>query len=345
MLRPIRQPVHVYKETLSLLRDALETMEGGYVGLPPHSPRPVASNEIARVLTHVALRLRDDYPFFHPLYAGQMQQPPHPIARLAYALALWTNPNNHAPPGGRVSTTMEREVIAGIASMIGWTEFSGHLCGGGTIANAEAVWVASRRRPGTVVACEQAHYSHARMSAILGLPFESIRSDASARIDTNALAARLRRGDVGTVVATLGRRHRAPSMRCPSYWHCATAMAFACTSMPRTADTLRSSTTWPPKRVRRSTRFRTSTRSSSIRTSTDCSRTVAARCCFATPVMGPCSVIARRARIRSQPLKCRPASSARTGAAAVALWATMELLPLVKHGEFAAMLGVPGWRR
>jgi len=71
------------KETLSLLRDALETMERGYADLPPHSPRPVASNEVARVLNAVALRLRDDYPFFHPLYAGQMQQPPHPIARLA----------------------------------------------------------------------------------------------------------------------------------------------------------------------------------------------------------------------------------------------------------------------
>ena len=45
-------------------------------------------------------RLGDNYPYFHPLYAGQMLKPPHPVARAAYALAMTINPNNHARDGG-----------------------------------------------------------------------------------------------------------------------------------------------------------------------------------------------------------------------------------------------------
>ena len=47
----------------------------------------VSGAGIQPVLVEVALRLQDNYPYFHPLYAGQMLKPPHPVARLAYALA------------------------------------------------------------------------------------------------------------------------------------------------------------------------------------------------------------------------------------------------------------------
>ena len=33
-------------------------------------------------------RMADNYPYFHPLYAGQMLKPPHPVARAAYGW-LW----------------------------------------------------------------------------------------------------------------------------------------------------------------------------------------------------------------------------------------------------------------
>ena len=66
--------------------------------------------------------MRDNYPYFHPLYAGQMLKPPHPVARLAYALAMWINPNNHALDGGRASSAMEKEAVAGIARMFGWDD-------------------------------------------------------------------------------------------------------------------------------------------------------------------------------------------------------------------------------
>src|SRR6266446_2070654 len=96
---------------------------------------------IEGVLLEVAERLQDNFPYFHPLYAGQMLKPPHPVARLAYALALWLNPNNHALDGGRASSAMEQEAVAEIARMFGWEAFLGHLCGGGTMANLEALWV------------------------------------------------------------------------------------------------------------------------------------------------------------------------------------------------------------
>jgi glutamate/tyrosine decarboxylase-like PLP-dependent enzyme len=160
---------------------------------------------LTEVLLDVADRLHDNYPYFHPLYAGQMLKPPHPIARLAYQLALYLNPNNHALDGGRASSAMEKEAVADLAQMIGWDTHLGHLCSGGTMANLEALWIAGQLHPGkTVLASTQAHYTHQRIAGVLGLPFETIPCDARGRMDTPALARRLAAGGVGTVVATLG---------------------------------------------------------------------------------------------------------------------------------------------
>src|SRR5438046_6206359 len=97
---------------------------------------------LAEVLGATAERLPDNYTYFHPLYAGQMLKPPHPVARLPYALAMWINPNNHALDGGRATSAMEKEAVAEIAGMFGSKKFLGHLCGGGTMANPKSLWVA-----------------------------------------------------------------------------------------------------------------------------------------------------------------------------------------------------------
>jgi tyrosine decarboxylase / aspartate 1-decarboxylase len=157
------------------------------------------------VLQEVAERLKDNYPYGDPLYAGQMLKPPHDVARRAYEMALRINPNNHALDGGRASSAMEKEAVADLAKMIGWDIHLGHLCGGGTMANLEALWIAGQLHPGkTVLASTQAHYTHQRIAGVLGLPFETIPCDARARMDTPALARRLAAGGVGTVVATMG---------------------------------------------------------------------------------------------------------------------------------------------
>ena len=124
------------KESLRLLRAALERLDAGFARLPPLDASADESAAIERVLLEVAERLHDNYPYFHPLYAGQMLKPPHPVARLAYALAQWINPNNHALDGGRASSAMEKEAVADLARMFGWQAPLGHLCGGGTMANS-----------------------------------------------------------------------------------------------------------------------------------------------------------------------------------------------------------------
>jgi glutamate/tyrosine decarboxylase-like PLP-dependent enzyme len=55
-----------------------------------------------------------------------------------------------------------------------------------------------------IVYGENAHYTHARMCQLLGARAEQIRQDALGRLELEALETRLRAGGVGTVVATLG---------------------------------------------------------------------------------------------------------------------------------------------
>ena len=176
------------KESLKILFHSLERLDSGFSELPEFAPHVPGEPRIEEILSAVADRLQDNYPYFHPLYAGQMLKPPHPVARLAYSLAQWINPNNHALDGGRATSAMEREAVAGIATMFGWGEHLGHLCGGGTMANLEALWVAGQLAPGKrILAGEQAHYTHGRISGVLQLPFTAVACDARGRMDLNKL--------------------------------------------------------------------------------------------------------------------------------------------------------------
>lgn len=201
------------KASLAALRAALERLESSFASLPSLDGEAIAggapsardAEALERVLGEAAARLGDNFPYFHPLYAGQMMKPPHPVARLAYALAMFLNPNNHALDGGRASSRMEKEAVAEIAAMFGWREHLGHLTSGGTMANLEALWVAGQLHAGAkVLASEQAHYTHRRISSVLGLEFEAVACDNRGRMDLSALEWRLAQGGVGTVVATMG---------------------------------------------------------------------------------------------------------------------------------------------
>ena len=75
----------INKTELKLLADALRTMESGYSELPDFAPE-LDEAALSVVLDEVAKRMQDNYPYFHPQYAGQMLKPPHPVARIAYAL-------------------------------------------------------------------------------------------------------------------------------------------------------------------------------------------------------------------------------------------------------------------
>ena len=194
----------INKQEFTLLRDALATLEEGTGTLPEFTPS-FDVERAAAVLADAATRMQDNYPYYHPQYAGQMLKPPHPVARIAYAMSLWVNPNNHALDGGRASSAMEKECVADLGRMFGWEQPLGHLAGGGTMANLEALWVAGRLHPGKrIIASEQAHYTHSRITEVLGIPFAGVPVDESGRLDVASVETLLAEGDVGTVVTTMG---------------------------------------------------------------------------------------------------------------------------------------------
>src|SRR5580698_10255885 len=157
----------------ALLTRATQSLDAEFEHLPGYDPgyrsagqESAAESDIAQILDAVARRMGDNYPYFHPLHAGQMLKPPHPVARAAYALAMKINPNNHSRDGGRASSAMEIEAVREIAQMFGWKDFLGHLTSGGTFANLEALWVAGEVAPGRrILGSEQAHYTHQRISS------------------------------------------------------------------------------------------------------------------------------------------------------------------------------------
>jgi tyrosine decarboxylase/aspartate 1-decarboxylase len=196
-------------EFLKLLIESQRTLDEGFAHLPPN-PAPPLDEAASNILQQVATRLHDNYPYGHPLYAGQMLKPPHPIARAAYALAMSVNPNNHALDGGRASSAMEIEAVTALAKMFGLPQHLGHLTSGGTFANLEALWVAGQLghtedgTPMAIAASGQAHYTHSRISGVLGLPFISIPADEHGRMDLEVLESLLQTEKIATVVVTLG---------------------------------------------------------------------------------------------------------------------------------------------
>ncbi len=111
-------------QSLSILNEALERLGEGFNDLPGRDI-DLDMSGLRTVMLEVADKMRDNYPYHHPLYAGQMQKPPHSIARLAYMLAMWINPNNHALDGGRASSIMEKEAVADIAQQLILMELKG----------------------------------------------------------------------------------------------------------------------------------------------------------------------------------------------------------------------------
>jgi glutamate/tyrosine decarboxylase-like PLP-dependent enzyme len=193
----------------AFLDDAVGFAEGFRDRWQPYPPAPtgeVDGGRLAAAWAEYTERLQDNYPFFHPRYAGQMLKPPHPVAMAGYLAAMTINPNNHALDGGPATGAMEKEVVRDLAAMFRLpADTLGHLTSSGTIANLEALWVARALHPDKAVAhSEDAHYTHARMCEVLGVESVPVPVDAVGRMDLDALEALLRSGRVGTVVLTAG---------------------------------------------------------------------------------------------------------------------------------------------
>lgn len=149
-------------------------------------------------------RMKENYPFHHPLYAGQMLKPPHEVAIMAYLAAMLINPNNHALDGGPATAKMEKEVIEEFSKLFGFKTFLGHITTSGTIANFEALLISRELHPSkAVVFSSQAHYTHIRVCNWLKIPYFEINADKFGKMDLSKLEDLLQTQDVGTVVATL----------------------------------------------------------------------------------------------------------------------------------------------
>jgi glutamate/tyrosine decarboxylase-like PLP-dependent enzyme len=73
------------------------------------------------------------------------------------------------------------------------------------MANLEAIWVSGLIHPAECIAAsDQAHYTHERISGVLGVPFTKIKSDHKGRMDMKDLKHQLDERSIGTVVVTMG---------------------------------------------------------------------------------------------------------------------------------------------
>jgi glutamate/tyrosine decarboxylase-like PLP-dependent enzyme len=195
--------------------DAVADWEAGFAAFQPGPsaqvppaqvpPTQITDERFAAAFAAFTERLRDNYPYFHPSYAGQMLKPPHPAAVVGYLTAMLVNPNNHALDSSRATSQMEKEVIAQLAQMFGFTTHLGHLTSSGTIANLEALYVARELHPDRGVAYStEAHYTHGRMCGVLGIDAAPVPVDGAGRLDPGALRDLLAGGRIGTVVVTAG---------------------------------------------------------------------------------------------------------------------------------------------
>jgi glutamate/tyrosine decarboxylase-like PLP-dependent enzyme len=185
--------------------DAIEEWQATFGPYQGHDSLQISDERFAAAFSTFTQRLRENYPFFHPSYAGQMLKPPHPAAVAGYLTAMLINPNNHALDGGPATARMEKEAVAQLAQMFGLATHLGHLTTSGTMANLEALYVARELHPRRGIAYSaEAHYTHSRMCGVLGVEGTAVAVDGAGRLDLGALDALLAGGSIGTVVATAG---------------------------------------------------------------------------------------------------------------------------------------------
>ncbi len=126
-----------------------------------------AVSTLSQELFGLLAQLKNGVPFFSPRYVGHMTGDLTMASLIGYFATLLYNPNNVAAEGSPVTSRLELEVAAQLATMIGYDPVRqwGHLCSGGTIANIEALWVARNAKYLPIAV----HWASAELS-ISGLP-------------------------------------------------------------------------------------------------------------------------------------------------------------------------------
>lgn len=198
----------MYEKLIPFLKDWFKEAETSGFSIPENYGQAPDHIHFEKTLGEFIQRMKGNFPFHSPQYAGQMLKPPHPYAWLAYSMAMTINPNNHALDGGPPTSEMEKEVMQDLAKMVGYSQdFLGHLTSGGTVANLEALWVAKCLHPQkNILYSADAHYTHKRMADVLGIESTPVQCDAAGRINLRQLEEVL--PGAGTLVVTLGTTGR-----------------------------------------------------------------------------------------------------------------------------------------
>jgi hypothetical protein len=69
------------EKTLPILESSLKKLKQGFDHLPDFDyEKDLNLKQVKKVIFNIAERMKNNYPYHHPLYAGQMLKPPHPIA-------------------------------------------------------------------------------------------------------------------------------------------------------------------------------------------------------------------------------------------------------------------------
>lgn len=100
-------------------------------------------DDFSDALNELLARLKADCPFHSPRYIAHMiaeQTLPSIAGQIA---TLLYNPNNVSSEAAPVTVQLENEAVQMICAMLGYGQSGwGHLAGGGTVANFEALWAA-----------------------------------------------------------------------------------------------------------------------------------------------------------------------------------------------------------
>jgi tyrosine decarboxylase/aspartate 1-decarboxylase len=228
--------------------------------------------------------------------------------------------------------------------MFGWTElFLGHLTSSGTIANLEALWVAGQLAPGKrIVGSEQAHYTHRRISEVLKLEYAGSRGrQFRGRMSLEGPRSRTaqgrcghRRGHAGHHGHWRGRSARRNPETAVALW-----LPGACGCGVRR---LFPADRGPASTSRHTERFNLALggRLAGDRSAQAWPAALRMRMCpvprpgrgaaFTNTIVPYTYFTSKELHLGEISLEC-----SRAGAAAVALWATQQLLPLIPGGEFA----------
>jgi len=178
-------------------------------------------NKLNLEVNAILKELEKETPKFTPRYIGHMVSEVSLPALLGHVCALLHNPNNTSREVSRVTSRLEDEAIADLATMLGFSKFAcGHFTSGGTMANFEALWhaivrennkfgergflkvgpwqwardyerVQGRPFPGfAVLVPGNKHYSWEKAVALMGLgadAFCTVALDDQGRMDPNDL--------------------------------------------------------------------------------------------------------------------------------------------------------------